>query len=80
MKINKPINYKHFKLNNDMKTRLFTLAALALTMASCSQDGDNTPVDLKDTPIQVNASVSPMASLKDTKAGYEASTSLPSQF
>lgn len=63
-----------------MKTRLFTLAALALTMASCSQDGDNTPVDLKDTPIQVNASVSPMASLKDTKAGYEASTSLPSQF
>ncbi len=63
-----------------MKTRLFIAAALTLTMASCSQNGDNAPVDLKDTPIRVNASVSSMVAQKASKAGYEGNTSLPTQF
>ncbi len=59
-----------------MRTRFLTLAALALTMAGCSSNDENLSVEMTDTPIHVNASVTSLA----TKAGYEGTASLPESF
>ncbi len=58
-----------------MKKSWLTMAALALVVAGCSSSEDNIPVDLTDTPIEVNASVDPLL----TRAGYTANA-LPPQF
>lgn len=54
--------------------KILMAAAMVFGLASCSSDGDLTPaVDtLKDTPIQIKASVAGM----QTRAGYEVNTVL----
>ena len=60
-----------------MKTRLFTLAALAAIAVSCSNEDGIAPQDnLKDTPITVTAGVEQLS----TRAGYEGTTTLPTTF
>ena len=59
-----------------MKTKYLAFAAVALMLASCSNDEDFVPQDnLKDAPITVSASV---AELK-TRAGYDVDN-LPAKF
>lgn len=57
--------------------KILVAAAMALGFVSCSSEGELTPAinTLKDTPLQINASV---ASMK-TRAGYDAN-SVPNQF
>ena len=57
--------------------KIFTLAALAAIVASCSQNDDIIPKDdLKDTPITVTAGVAELT----TRAGYEGTSVLPTTF
>ena len=57
--------------------KIFTLAALAAIVASCSQNDDIIPKDdLKDTPITVAAGVAELT----TRAGYEGTSVLPTTF
>ena len=60
-----------------MKINKILVAAMALGFVSCSSEGELTPAidTLKDTPLQINASVAGMK----TRAGYDAN-SVPNQF
>ncbi len=58
-----------------MKKSWLSMAALALIVAGCSSSEENTPQELADTPITVNASVNPLS----TRAGYS-SSELPASF
>ena len=57
--------------------KILVAAAMALGFVSCSSEGELTPAidTLKDTPLQINASVAGMK----TRAGYDAN-SVPNQF
>ena len=50
--------------------KILVAAAMALGFVSCSSEGELTPAidTLKDTPLQINASVAGMK----TRAGYDA--------
>lgn len=56
--------------------KYFTFAALAIALASCSNEEIVPQESLKDTPITVTAGVAELT----TRAGYEGTTTLPGTF